>query len=114
MTDDASLQSKRTAIGLFALVCLTGAVVLVAFPGHEGLQGALVRVGILLSAFWLVLGRPPRWKAVQSNWLLVAAIAGALLVRQAKAIFPVAAVIVAIAFFARPRNKNKTDSDSRG
>lgn len=113
MSDDQSLQSKRTAIGLFALICLSGAAALIGFPGHDGLQGALVRVGLLLAAFWLVLGRPPRWKALSSNWLLVAGIAGALLVRQAKAIFPVAAVIVAIAFFARPRNKTRERGRTR-
>lgn len=103
MAEEQPITAKRTAVGVFCLLCFIGAAVLLAYPGHDLFQGALTRVGVLLAAFWLVLGRPPAWKGLSSNWVLVGGIVGAILVRQAKALFPVLAIIAGIVWFARPR-----------
>ena len=103
MSESVKLVEKRGAIGFFSIVCLVTAGVLTAFPGHEGLQGALVRVGVLLAAFWLVLGRPPKWKRLSSNWVIVGGIIAAIVLPRARAMFPVLALIIGIALFARPR-----------
>lgn len=113
MTNVPALAEKRGAIGFFAVVCLIGSLVLMNFPGHEGLQGALVRVGVLLAAFWLVLGRPPKWKRLSSNWVIFSGIVGAILLPRARAMFPVLAVIIGIALFARPRKKAAPASEER-
>lgn len=105
MNED-ELRSKRVLVGLIAVVCLSVSVVLLFFPGNEGLQGACVRVGLLLGAFWLALPtrtRPAAWKGLASNWILLTAIVTAVFIPRAKAMFPVLAVFIAIALFARPR-----------
>ena len=54
-------------MGLYALLCLTGGGILVFYPEHEGLQGALLRVGILLFAFWLAMPTSDRPADIQSK-----------------------------------------------
>ncbi len=106
MPDDDQLRKKRIHVGLLALACLAGAVVLAKYPEREGLQGALVRVGILLAAFWLVLPtkeRPAAWKKLSSNWVLVSGVVAAIALPRARAMFPIIAVIIAIAWFAKPK-----------
>ncbi len=106
MTNDELLRKKRIHVGLIAVVCLIAAFALNWFPEHEGLQGAMVRVGILLSAFWLVLptkDRPAAWKKLSSNWVIGMAVVGAIAMPRARAMFPVIAIIIGIAMFARPR-----------
>lgn len=106
MVSDEQLRQKRIYVGLISVACISGAVVLAAFPEHEGLQGALMRVGILLAAFWLALPskhRPAAWKGLSSNWVLFGGIIAAIAIPRARAMFPVIAVIIAIAWFVRPR-----------
>ena len=106
MVSDDELRKKRVYVGLFSLICLIGAGVLSFFPGNEGLQGALLRVGILLFAFWLALPtnkRPAAWKGLSSNWVLVGGVVMAAAIPRLRAMFPVLAVFAAIAWFARPR-----------
>ena len=93
-------------MGLYALLCLTGGGILVFYPEHEGLQGALLRVDILLFAFWLAMptsDRPAAWKAISSNWVLVGGVIVAAAIPRLRAMFPVLAAFAAIAWFARPR-----------
>lgn len=107
MSDATKLVEKRGAIGVCCLLCLGGAAAFIAFPGHDGLQGALVRVGVLLAAFWLVLGRPPKWKPLSSNWMIAGGIVAAIIMPRARAMFPILAVIIGIAMFAKPRKKTE-------
>lgn len=106
MTEEQSIVRKRGLIGLCCLLCLFGAAALTAYQGHdELLQGALVRVGVILAAFWLVLGRPPKWKPLSSNWLIGGGIVAAILLPRLRAMFPVLAIIIGIALFAKPKKK---------
>ena len=115
MTNAAQTKGKRIAVCMFSVLCFARAVVVMAFPehDHEMLQGAFIRVGILLAAFWLVMGRPPAWKGLSSNWMLFGGIVSAILIRQAKVMFPVLAVVAGIAWFARPRKKSPPPSSQR-
>lgn len=102
------LIEKRVFVGLFSIICLIVGVALNFYPGNDGLQGALLRVGMLLAAFWLAMptkSRPAAWKVLSSNWALVGAVASAILMPRVKGMFPVFAVLVAVAYFARPRNR---------
>jgi uncharacterized membrane protein HdeD (DUF308 family) len=113
MVNDDELRSKRIYVGLLAVAALVGGVVLVFFPGNEGVQGACVRVGLVLGAFGLALPskeRPAAWKKfssrMSSNWTIFALIATAIVIPRAKAMFPLLALMAAIAWFARPRKRD--------
>ena len=106
MVDEDDLRSRRIYVGLLAITSLAGAVVLLFYPGNDGLQGALVRVGLVLGAFWLALPtktRPSAWKGMMSSWTVPGLIITALLIPRLKFMFPVLAIIAGIAYFARPR-----------
>ena len=108
MSDDELLRKKRISVGLIALACLAGAIVLIWFPEREGLRSALVRVGTLMAAFWLVLpskGRPAAWTKLSSNWMIASGVVAAIAMPRARAMFPVIAIIIGIALFARPRKR---------
>lgn len=110
MTTTNDLIRKRTLVGILSLGCLMGGGWLFFTQGNEGLQGALMRVGMLLGAFWLAMpthNRPAAWKVLSSNWALVGAVIAGILMPRFKAMFPVFAVLMGLAFFARPRNRDK-------
>ncbi|MEO2018027.1 MAG: hypothetical protein ABGZ53_27055 [Fuerstiella sp.] len=107
MVNEDDLRSRRIYVGLLAITSLAGYVALLFYPGNDGLQGALGRVGLVMGAFWLALPtktRPPAWKGMMSGWTIPGLIMMALLIRL-KFMFPVVAVIVGIACFARPRKR---------
>lgn len=108
MVNEDELRGKRIYVGLLSIGCLVGAVVTVfTAPDNEGLQGALIRVGLLLGAFWLAMptaNRPSAWKVLPtSNWAIFGMIVSAVLISRLKYMFPVIAVFAGIAWFARPR-----------
>lgn len=108
MVNEDELRGKRIYVGLLSIGCLVGAVVaVVVAPDNEGLQGAFIRVGLLLGAFWLAMPtatRPAAWKRLPtSNWAIFGMIVSAVLISRLKYMFPVIAVFAGIAWFARPR-----------
>ena len=106
MVSEEEMRKKRVYVGLYSFLCLMGAGILVLYPEHEGLQGALLRVGVLLFAFWLAMptkNRPAAWKVLSSNWILVGGAIVAALIPRLRAMFPVLAAFAAVAWFARPR-----------
>ncbi len=108
MVNEDELRSKRIYVGLLAIGFLIGAIAaLVMAPDNEGLQGALMRVGLLLGAFWLAMPtktRPSAWKILpRSNWAIFGMIVSALLVSRLKYMFPLLAFFASVAWFARPR-----------
>lgn len=110
MNAQHDLIQKRTLVGILSLGCLVGGGWLFFTSDNEGLQGALLRVGMLLGAFWLAMptkNRPAAWKVLSSNWALVGAVITGILMPRFKGMFPVFAVLLGLAFFARPRNRNK-------
>lgn len=108
--NSGELSQKRILVGCISLVCIATGLALYFYPGYDGLQGALLRVGMLLGAFWLAMPtkkRPAAWKVLQSNWALPGAIVAAILMPRFKAMFPVFAVLAGIAYFARPKSARK-------
>ncbi|MEZ6123917.1 MAG: hypothetical protein R3C49_12160 [Planctomycetaceae bacterium] len=108
MVNEDELRGKRVLVGILCVVCLGGGLALLFFPGNEGLQAALLRVGLVLVAFWLCLptkDRPAAWRVFSSNWTVIALIGGALIIPRAKALFPLLAALIGIALFARPRKR---------
>ncbi|MCP4787909.1 MAG: hypothetical protein GY903_34315 [Fuerstiella sp.] len=108
MVNEDDLRGRRIYVGLLAFTSLVGAAALLFYPGNEGLQGALVRIGLVLGAFWLALPtktRPSAWKGMMSSWTVPGLIITALLIPRLKFMFPVLAIIVGIAYFARPRSR---------
>ena len=104
---DPETIRKRRIAGICSILLLAGGIALSFGDGsHEGIRGALLRVGILLGALWLVLARPPRWKRLYSNWVIFGGIISAVLVRQLKYMFPVLAILAVIALIARPRKRS--------
>jgi hypothetical protein len=107
MVNEDDLRRRRIYVGLLAIVALIGYVALGFYPGHDLVQGAFGRVGLVMGAFWLALPtktRPAAWKGMMSSWTVPGLIISALLIRL-KFMFPVVAIIVVIACFARPRNR---------
>ncbi|HIK93587.1 MAG TPA: hypothetical protein EYG03_16685 [Planctomycetes bacterium] len=108
MVDEDALRGRRIYVGLLAMASLIGGVALLFYPGHELVQGALIRVGIVLGAFWLALPtktRPSAWKGMMSGWAVPGLVITALAIPRLKFMFPVLAVIIGIAYFARPRKR---------
>jgi hypothetical protein len=108
MVNEDDLRRRRVYVGLLAITSLAGSVVLLFYPGNEGVQGALVRVGLVMGAFWLALPtktRPAAWKGMMSGWTAPGLIITALVIPRLKFMFPVVAIIVGIAYFARPRKR---------
>ncbi len=106
MVSEDDLRKKRIYVGILSIASVVGSVVLEFYPDNEGLQGALLRVGLLLAAFWLAMptkSRPAAWKSISSNWTLVGLVIAAIVMPRAKAMFPIIAIIAGIAYFARPR-----------
>lgn len=108
MVNEDELRSKRIYVGLLAIGFLIGAAVtFFAAADNEGLQGALMRVGLLLGAFWLAMPtktRPSAWKILPtSNWAIFGMIISAVFISRLKVMFPVLAIFAGIAWFARPR-----------
>ena len=61
-----------------------------------------------MGAFWLALPtktRPAAWKGMMSGWTAPGLIITALVIPRLKFMFPVLAIIVGIAYFARPRTR---------
>lgn len=110
MVTDEELRQKRVYVAFFSAVCLIGAVVVALMsPESEGLQGALLRVSILLFAFWLAMPTKERkaaWKIFSSNWLLIGSVIITAAIPRLRAMFPVLAVFIGIAMFARPRKSS--------
>lgn len=113
-----NLPVNRTAVGLIALGCLTlgaGLYFVVSWlPDSSSvvfLQGALIRVGLLMGAVWLALpGRhqAAAWANISPRTvvgLLLAVIVTARI--QLRILIPVAVVIGVILVLLRPRSKRR-------
>ena len=105
---DPDLVSKRTPVGVIAIICLAASGALLFWPEHEGVQAAFLRVGLLMAAFWLAMptkSRPAAWKSLQSPWTLPVIVVFAVFLPRLKYMLPVIAIFAIIAWFARPRRK---------
>jgi hypothetical protein len=108
MVNEDDLRRRRIYVGLLAIVALIGYVAVGFYPGNDGLRGALLRVGLVMGAFWLALPtktRPSAWKGMMSGWTAPGLIITALVMPRLKFMFPVVAIIFLLAYFARPRKR---------
>ncbi len=106
---------NRTLVGLVTLVCLGTALAIWRFAPQDNtqwrlLQGAFVRVGCVMAAFWLAL--PTRFR--KAAWANVSptAFAGILWALFAAAyrpriVIPILVVLAIVGFFLRPRGKKR-------
>ena len=109
MVSDDELRKKRGFVGLFAVVCIAGAGGLEFVSASDGFQAALLRVGLLLGAFWLAFptkNRPAAWANV--SWLTVGVLVMlAVLIPRFRYALPVLLIGTAIGWLVRPRRRNK-------
>ena len=103
---------NRTLVGVLALACLIAAGVIMfqgATAGNALMwQGAFVRVGIVMAAFWLALPTKNREAAYAnvSPTTFVGLILGIFAVaRYPRTVLPVLIVIAVIGYFLRPRRR---------
>lgn len=109
---------NRTLVGLIALICLGGALGLWIFAPRDDSQwrmvlAACVRVGCLMTAFWLALPSRHRQAAwanfSQSTFIgiLLAIVAVAAKPKVVILLIPILIVITIIGVFLRPREKKR-------
>ncbi|MEZ6060382.1 MAG: hypothetical protein R3C19_08480 [Planctomycetaceae bacterium] len=101
------LRQKRVYVGLLSAGCLIGALAAAFVPEKEGLQALLIRVGLLLGAFWLAMpsrNRPAAW-AKFSPWTIVGIVLFAAFLPRMKFLLPLLIVAGGIAWLVRPRRK---------
>lgn len=99
------LRRKRVWVGLLSAGFLLAAVVAAFQPGREALHAVLLRVGLLLGAFWLALpskDRPAAW-AKFSPWTIAGIVALAVFLPRLKFVLPVLIAFAGIAWLVRPR-----------
>ena len=107
MISETELRRKRALVGLLAIGCTVVAGVVLTIDVSSAFGAALLRVGLLLGAFWLALptkDRPAAWARV-SPWTVGIVVAVALLLPSAKPIIPVLVIGVLIGWIVRPRNR---------
>lgn len=107
MTTEQELRQKRGLVGLLALSCVVSATILLIVGGNQGIASALLRVGLLLGAFWLALpteGRPAAWARVSPLSLGLLAICAALISRL-KFFIPLLLLGFIIGWVVRPRGR---------
>ena len=123
MSSDPPAKSwnfQRRVIGLLSVVCLsTGIVLWQSDWGTTVWVGMLVRIGMVLAAFWLALpsgSRAAAWANVSPSAFIGVLLAAASLAawpKVARVAIPIAIAVAVIAFFLRPR-KRERPRDRRG
>lgn len=106
---------NRPLVGILALICLgIAATLLILYPGSDEWnywQGAFVRVGALMSAFWIALpsrNRDAAWANVSVGTLIGVILAIFGIAYRPRYAIPVIVVVVAIGFLLRPRRKGSS------
>lgn len=108
MISENELRQKRGIVGLLAIAGVVSAGVLLVTGTSDFVASGLLRVGLLLGAFWLVLptkDRPAAWARV-SPWSVAVIAAVGFLLPRFKYFLPVLIAGVVIGWWARPRRKN--------
>lgn len=106
-----TLTAKRPTVGISALLCLVGAVVVVfAAPEKELLKGALIRVGLLMSALWIAwptITKAANWKRLSPDGLMIfiLTIAAAAALPRLRILIPVAIFIGILNLLVRPKQQ---------
>ena len=121
MARQTTININRPLVGICALLCFAGALVLL-FTGGDSQDtqlwlAACVRVGLLLSAFWIAMPTSTRaaaWANV-SPWALVGiAVMAFVVARHPRVLFALLPVLIALAFVGRilrPKPKQRPPRD---
>jgi hypothetical protein len=95
---------QRPLLGILAVVLLAaGGILLVAWPQYDTLLGACLRIGTVLGVVWLAW---PQLSRLQP-WLVLAVIAGILVVSYRPKLILVVIVVIAIMAILGPRRGRK-------
>jgi len=118
VTDSSRIAVSRPLVGILALLCLGGGLVLLLWDTSTApLGGTLLRVGVLLGALWLALPLRKSTTAAArfSPFVLVAVLAGLMLiVRRPAAIIPSLVLVAVLGLLLRPwRSWRGTSPDSQ-
>jgi hypothetical protein len=105
---------NRTLTGFLTIVCLVSGIgMLLYMPEREAVAAALIRVGLLLGAFWLALPTKTReaaWANV-SPVALIGVLAGAVAIAVRPALFryllPLAFALLVVGYVLKPREKRR-------
>lgn len=105
---------NRTLTGILTIVCLvSGFAMLVYMPAREAVAAALIRVGLLLGAFWLALPTKTReaaWANVSPALLigsLAAAVAIAVRPALIRVLLPILVALLIVGYVLKPRDKRR-------
>ena len=102
---DQRVQVNRSLVGLIAAACLGAAITIAVVDTYENMWcAAFVRVGVLMSAFWLALPtrhREAAW-ANLSPYTVIGALMAILVVARWKSALPVVIGLGVIALVLRP------------
>lgn len=108
MVSESELIRKRAYVGCLSIGSTVIALIILMDDFASGVGAALLRVGLILGAFWLALptrDRPAAWARV-SPWSVGLLVAFALLLPRVKPVIPVLIIGVLIGWIVRPRNRN--------
>lgn len=108
---------NRTLVGILAVSCVVAGLAVCVVRGiDDPFAGAFVRVGLLLGALWCALPtrtRDAAWANVSPMMVLVFVVGAVLVVRNLRALLPVAVVLAGLAYFLRPRTKKRPSHTER-
>lgn len=114
MTQESTIEINRPLTGVLAIACLTGAGVVWGFGLEEDQSpiwtAGFMRVGLLMSAFWLALptrDRPAAWANVSRTTFIGLIFSLIAMFRFPKVAFGMIAVLAAMHIFVRPRVKRR-------
>jgi hypothetical protein len=114
---DQKIPVNRALVGILALACLTASGLIYWQYSHDDSwamwQAAFLRVGVLMSTFWMALpslGRGDAFARVSPGTLL-AVFAGIIMIARLRIpvwlLLPICAFVALVALFLRPRDKKR-------
>lgn len=115
---ETNIPVNRTLVGILALACFAAALAILAIYGVEGESWYLwlsgfVRVGLLLSAFWLALPtrhREAAWANLTPMTLIGMVLAVAAVALRPKVLIPLLILLAVLGLILRPRPKQRPRS----
>lgn len=103
------IEISRPLVGILTVACFVGAaVVFWRYPDEELWLSGFIRVGLLMSAFWLALptrSRPAAWSRVSPLTFVLLLLGLVILPRYPRYIIPIGLVVAVAALILRPRNR---------
>jgi hypothetical protein len=101
---------NRHLVGAIALTCLAAGVTIGVTDSYSNLWcGSFIRVGLVMSAFWLALparGQEQTWASISPLTLLGVLLGLLVFVRRPQVFLPLLVVLAAIGLFLRPRKRS--------